>query len=166
MTMRCFSIIIALLFFSVCFSHALAAEKAADFTLPDINGNKVSLSAFKGKVVILNFWATWCSSCRAEMPSLNNLYNSFRDRGLVVISVSTDKSEKAVKAFATKANLSFSVLVDKNREVSFDEYGVFGLPVTFLIDKNGLIIEKFMGETEWDSGTMREKISRIIGGKK
>lgn len=143
-----------------------AQGTAPDFTLNDINGEKVNLSEFRGKVVLLNFWATWCGPCRAEMPSLNNLYNEFKDKGLVVLAVSVDTSEKPVRSFIKDLKLSFPVLMDKNKAVSFDEYGVFGLPTTFLINKNGMITEKIMGEREWDSPQMKEKISRLLGGTK
>jgi peroxiredoxin len=167
MVKRCSFILTIILFLTVCFSSpAFSAEKAADFTLPDINGKKVNLSEFRGKVVLLNFWATWCGPCRAEMPSLNNLYNEFKDKGFVVLAVSVDASEKPVKSFEKELKLSFPVLMDKNKAVSFDEYGVLGLPTTFLIDKNGVMIEKIMGEREWDSPQMKEKILKLLGGKK
>ncbi|HCL82301.1 MAG TPA: hypothetical protein DHW81_08890 [Nitrospiraceae bacterium] len=139
---------------------------ASDFTLPDVNGKKISLSEFKGKVVILNFWATWCGPCRAEMPSLNKLYLEFKDKGLAVIAVSVDTSEKPVKSFIKKHNLSFPVLMDKNKAVSFDEYGVLGLPTTFIIYKNGFIAEKIIGEREWNSPRIKEKIIRLLRGGK
>lgn len=164
---RCSFILAIILFLTVCFSSpAFSGEKAADFTLPDINGKKVSFSEFKGKVVVLNFWATWCGPCRAEMPSLNNLYNEYKDKGLVVLAVSVDASEKPVKSFARELKLTFPVLMDKDKAVSFDEYAALGLPTTFLIDKNGIVIEKIMGEREWDSPQMKEKILKLLGGKK
>ncbi len=161
------TIFILLVLYSITSTPAFGAQGAAtDFTLPDINGKKVSLSEFKGKVVILNFWATWCGPCRAEMPSMNNLYLELKDKGLVVIAVSVDASEKPVRSFVKELKLLFPVLMDKNKAVSFDEYGVLGLPTTFLIGKNGIIIEKFLGEREWDAPDMKGKIIRLLGGKK
>lgn len=166
--LRFFFAIFALVALCIILSNpAFAAQGTApDFTLNDINGKKTTLSEFRGKVVLLNFWATWCGPCRAEMPSLNNLYNEFKDKGFVVLAVSVDTSEKPVRSFIKDLKLSFPVLMDKNKAVSFDEYGVFGLPTTFLIDKSGIITEKIMGEMRWDSPRMKEKISRLLGGKK
>lgn len=164
---RCSFVLTIILFLTVCFSSpAFSGEKTTDFTLPDINGKKVSFSEFKGMVVVLNFWATWCGPCRAEMPSLNNLYNEYKDKGFVVLAVSVDTSEKPVKSFAREHKLAFPILMDKDKAVSFDEYTVLGLPTTFLIDKNGVVIEKIMGEREWDSPQMKEKILKLLGGKK
>lgn len=164
---RCSFVLTIILFLTVCFSSpAFSGEKTTDFTLPDINGKKVSFSEFKGMVVVLNFWATWCGPCRAEMPSLNNLYNEYKDKGFVVLAVSVDTSEKPVKSFAREHKLAFPILMDKDKAVSFDEYAVLGLPTTFLIDKNGVVIEKIMGEREWDSPQMKEKILKLLGGKK
>jgi len=140
-----------------------AQDAAHGFTLPDINGKKVSLSEFKGKVVILNFWATWCGPCRAEMPSLNKLYIALKDKGLAVIAISVDTSEKTVRPFIKEQKLSFPVLMDKDKAVSFDEYGIFGLPTTFLIDRNGMIVEKIPGEREWDTPQMKGKIIGLLG---
>ncbi|BCB95138.1 thiol:disulfide interchange protein [Dissulfurispira thermophila] len=159
-----------LVFLTLCmflFANAFAAQSLApDFALNDITGKKVKLSEFRGRVILLNFWATWCGPCKAEMPSLNNLYNEFKDKGFVVLAVSVDTSEKSVKSFIKDNKLSFPVLMDKNKAVSFDDYGVLGLPTTFLIDKNGGIVEKIMGEREWDSPQIKERILKLIGGKK
>ncbi len=97
---------------------------------------------------------------------MNNLYLELKDKGLVVIAVSVDASEKPVRSFVKELKLLFPVLMDKNKAVSFDEYGVLGLPTTFLIGKNGIIIEKFLGEREWDAPDMKGKIIRLLGGKK
>jgi peroxiredoxin len=166
--LRLFLAIFALLALCTILSNPASAAQgtAPDFTLNDINGKKVNLSEFRGKVVVLNFWATWCGPCRAEMPSLNNLYNEYKDKGLVVLAVSMDTSEKPVKSFVKELKLAFPVLMDKDKAVSFDEYAVLGLPTTFLIDKNGGVIEKIMGEKEWDSPQMKEKILKLLGGKK
>ncbi len=83
-------------------SDKIINSKAPDFTLKDLNGKTVSLSAFKGKVVLLNFFATWCPPCRAEMPALNKLYHTLKPRGLEVVAVSTDRSINDIKDFLEK----------------------------------------------------------------
>lgn len=135
------------------------------FELRDLEGKRVSLNDFKGRVILLNFWATWCVPCRAEMPSLENLYRSFKGRGLVVIGVSVDNSTKAVKSFVREKGITFPILLDENKEVSFDDYGVIGLPVTFLIDRKGNIVEKFFGERQWDSDEIKERIRELLEGR-
>lgn len=137
---------------------------APEFELKDLSGARVRLSEARGKVVLLNFWAEWCGPCRAEMPFMENLYKAFKDKGLVVLAVSVDRSEKAVKAFVSDKKLTFKVLMDKDKEVSFDQYGVIGFPTTFLIDKKGVVAEKFMGPMEWDSAEMKDTVSRLLGG--
>lgn len=144
---------------------AAAGASAPDFALKDISGKKVSLSGYRGKVVLLNFWATWCGSCKAEMPSLNNLYLELGSKGLAVLAVTIDTSEDTVRSFVADRKLAFTVLMDKEKEVYFDSYAVMGLPTTFLIDKKGNIVEKIIGEREWDAPQMKEKILRLITGR-
>lgn len=146
-------------------ASASAGASAPDFTLPDLNGKKVTLSTFKGKVVVLNFWSTWCTFCKEEMPSLNTLYLKLKDKGFVVLAVSIDPSEKPVRAFITEKRLNFNVLMDKDKEVYFDSYAVMGLPTSFLIDRNGLIVDKFLGEVDWASPQIQEKILKALGNK-
>lgn len=135
------------------------------FQLEDLNGKTVSLKEFRGKVIVLNFWATWCAPCRAEMPSLENLYRNLKDKGLVIIGVSVDSPEKTVQSFVKERGITFPILLDKRKEVSFDDYGVIGLPVTFLIDKKGIIVDKVFGERQWDSEEVKEKIKRLLEGR-
>lgn len=142
-------------------SHEIG-RPAPDFELKDINGKKVKLSEFRGKVVLLNFWATWCGPCKAEMPSLNSLYGALKDKGFVILAISVDASEKPVKSFISEKNITFPVLMDKDKEVSFDQYGVIGIPITFLMDKNGVVVEKFIGETEWDSPDIKNKVLKLL----
>lgn len=139
-----------------------AGKYAPAFDLKDMNGKKVSLSEFKGKVVLLNFWATTCDPCKAEMPSMNNLYKTLKDRDFVVLAVSIDTSEKAVKSFISEKGILFPVLLDKDKEVYFDDYAVIGLPTSFLIDRSGVIAEKFLGERDWDSPEMKNKIMSLL----
>ncbi|MGQ9569820.1 MAG: peroxiredoxin family protein [Thermodesulfovibrionales bacterium] len=143
-----------------CYS-ANVGYKPPDFTLSDLCGNKVTLSKFRGKVVILNFWSIFCGPCLTEMPSLNKLYLEFKDRGLVVLAIAEDPAEKPLRAYINEKGLAFPVLIDKDRKVYF-KYALFGIPVSFLIDKKGVIIEKFIGERDWTSSQMKEKIAKLL----
>jgi len=165
-----FTLTLLFLFFSSALAqHAARADSAQGslkpapaFTLTDINGKKVSLSDFKDKVVLLNFWATWCGPCKAEMPWLNNLHTTFKNEGFVVLAVSIDPSDKPVRSFVTEKGITFPVLMDPDKEAYFDLYAVFALPTSFLIDRNGIIVEKIMGDREWDSPEMKNKIADLL----
>jgi peroxiredoxin len=134
-------------------------KEAPQFTLKNLSGEEISLASFRGKVILINFWATWCKPCKVEMPSLNELYNTFKDRGLVVLGISIDSSEKPVEKFLKKIPLDFPILLDSEVEVP-KEYKVFAYPSTFLIDKRGVLKEKFIGEIDWSE---REIIERVEG---
>lgn len=136
-------------------------SKAPDFTLKDLAGNNISLSSFNGKVVLLNFWATWCPPCRDEMPSFNKLHHAMNRRGLVIIAVSTDGSVKGVRDFVEKIKVDFTVLTDTDRAIS-KQYRVFSMPTTFLIDKNGKIVEKFYGQYDWTEPEIKGKIEKLL----
>ena len=142
-------------------SDNIIKSKAPDFTAKDLNGKTVSLSAFKGKVVLLNFWATWCPPCRAEMPSLNKLYNMLKPRGLEVVAVSTDRSISDIKDFIESHRVGFPVLFDSERSAS-KLYRVFSMPTTFLIDRKGMIVEKFYGEYDWTEPETKGKIEKLL----
>lgn len=142
-------------------SDTLINSRAPDFTLKDMAGKNVSLSAFKGKVVLLNFWATWCPPCRAEMPAFNKLYNEQKSRGFEVIAISTDRSVSSVKDFLEKHKVSFPVLFDGDRTAA-KLYRVFSMPTTFLIDRNGTIVEKFYGEYNWSEPETKGKIEKLL----
>ena len=143
------------------FSAAADKQKAADFSLKDLAGRTVSLSAMKGKVVLLNFWATWCPSCVSEMPSLNRLYKEMKSHGLEIIAVSTDGSASSVRDFRKTHGLLFPVVIDDDREAT-RLYHVFSLPTSFLIDKDGFVVEKFYGEYDWTSQQMKGKIEKLF----
>lgn len=148
---------------ALSFSPVGAAEeqKAAAFSLKDLGGKTVSLSSLKGKVVLLNFWATWCPSCISEMPSLNRLYKELKSRGLEVVAVSTDRSASSVKDFRDAHGLTFPIVMDEDRDVT-RSYHVFSLPTSILIDKEGFIVEKFFGEYDWTGQEVRDKIEKLL----
>ena len=173
----CFILSICLALFSASFiGMASAADNkpvspfeikklaiAPEFTLQDLNGGKVPSSAFKGKVVLLNFWAIWCPACTAELPSLSSLGKDkgLKAKGLEVIAVSTDASATAVKDFLKKRGLDMQVLMDEKKSVA-RQFKVFSLPTTFLIDRQGNIVEKFFGEYDWADKEIRGKIERLF----
>jgi len=126
-------------------------RKAPDFCLKNLNGKKVELKSFKGKVVFLNFWATWCGPCKGEMPSIEALYQKFKEKDFVFLSISVDyEGIKPVKEHIEKHRYTFPVLIDPKCE-TLDLYQVKGIPTTFIIDKKGRIIGKAIGPRDWKS---------------
>lgn len=135
---------------------------APPFELSDMSGKKVSYADYKGKVILINFWATFCGPCKKEMPSLNTLFLELQKEGFVILAVSIDSKKKPVKKFLKKKKVDFPVLLDPEQEVYFDEYGVLGLPTSFLIDREGIVIEIIRGERAWTSPEMKEKIKKLL----
>jgi peroxiredoxin len=127
-----------------------AGFPAPDFVLPDLQGQAVRLSDHRGKIVFLNLWATWCPPCREEMPSMQRLYQQMSGRDFVMLAVSEDYDVAAVAAFAQQMRLSFPILLDTKGELP-PRYGVTGYPETFIIDRNGNVIEHIIGPENWDS---------------
>jgi cytochrome c biogenesis protein CcmG/thiol:disulfide interchange protein DsbE len=126
-----------------------SGKKAPNFRLEDLKGKKVELKHFKGKVVFLNFWATWCGPCKEEMPSMEFLYNQFKEKDFVFLSISVDYAGvKPVKEFIEKHRYTFPVLTDPKCEV-LDLFEVKGIPTTLLIDKKGIMIGKAIGPKDW-----------------
>ncbi len=126
------------------------AQAAKEFSAPTLNGRAVKLADFKGKVLFLNFWATWCPPCREEMPAMERLYRRYKAKGFVVLALSVD-SEGApiVTPFVKERDFTFPVGLDPKMAVA-DRYGVRGLPSTFLVDKGGNLIAMALGPREWD----------------
>lgn len=135
--------------------------KAPDFTLKDVSGKDVSLSSFKGKPVLLNFWATWCPYCRKERAHLNALYKEYRDRGLIILSVSTDQSAAKVKEYLKQTPAEFTVLSDSSGTAS-SLYSVGGLPTSYLINRDGIIKHRFVGFREWTEAGSKSLIDKLF----
>jgi peroxiredoxin len=124
-------------------------KKAPNFHLEDIRGEKIELKYFRGKVIFLNFWATWCGPCKEEMPSIEALYNQFKEKNFIFLTVSVDYGGvKLVKEFVEKWHYTFPVLLDPKCEI-LDLYKVRGIPATFLIDKKGMMVGKAIGPRDW-----------------
>jgi peroxiredoxin len=118
---------------------------APDFTLPQVDGNSLTLSDFKGKVIILDFWATWCPPCQMEIPDFVELYEKYKDKGLVIIGVSLDEGDsRSVKQFSEKYKINYPIVLG-NAKVTKDYGGVRAIPTTFVIDGKGDIKEKYVG---------------------
>jgi len=135
-----------------------------DFSLPTLTGELQSLSGLKGKVVFLNFWATWCGPCRAEMPSMEALYNRYKNQGLEILAVNAMEGRADVQDFMKNNAFSFPVLLDEEGRAG-NTYGVQALPTTFLIDRNGKIILRLVGSIDWDTENVNAAIEKLLGGK-
>lgn len=118
--------------------------KATDFKLKDLNSNELSLSDLRGKKVFLNFWATWCPPCKAEMPEIEKLYQETKNSDLVILAVDIGEPLSDVKTFIDQNNYNFKVLLDSNQKVAA-QYGISAIPTSFFIDKEGNIISKHTG---------------------
>ena len=136
---------------------------APDFTLPDImNGDKVTLSALKGKWVFLNFWATWCTPCVIEMPMMEKLYKEMRKEGMEMLAISVDEGSPAmVKEFIDRYKFTFTILHDPENSV-MREYGVRSIPKTYFVDPDGNVQAKAEGVREWDNPEMLKFFRQVM----
>ncbi len=133
---------------------------APDFTLKDIEGNSHTLSEYRGKVVLVDFWATWCFPCIIEIPHFVKLYNQYKERGFVILGASLDNNEKRLKNFIKNQAINYPVLVNA-RKVSVI-YAVQGIPTAYLIDKDGRITEKFVGYAPGAEKKIEKLILKLI----
>lgn len=132
------------------------------FSLPSLGKEEVALSSYQGSYVLLNFWATWCPPCLEEMPSMETLYQRFKDRGFVVVAVSSDKEgESLVSEFVEKLGVTFPILLDTTGEVSA-AYGAKNLPISFLLDRKGNVIAAAQGARDWASEQAISTLDELI----
>jgi len=134
-------------------------ENAADFTLTDLAGNKVSVTDMKGKNVYINFWTTWCTWCEKEMPDIEKVYQKYKDENLVILAVNIGEDKANASDFIHQNNYHFNVLLDSDQNVS-DAYNINSIPVSIFIDKNGKIAQKRVGAITEDQ--MKAIIDELI----
>jgi peroxiredoxin len=137
-------------------------EPAPNFQLRDLDGHLVALSDLRGKVVLLNFWATWCGPCRVEMPAMEQLYRTFLRKDFEILAVSTDAQGVAVtRPFQQENHLTFPILHDPDFFVGLT-YGARSLPMTFMVDREGVIRHQIFGARDWGAPEARQLVQMLM----
>jgi thiol-disulfide isomerase/thioredoxin len=139
-----------------------AMSGAPDFNLLDTNGNPVGLTAYRGKLVLLNFWATWCGPCKEEMPSMERLSLNFGGHGFAVLAINQRENAALVNKFMKTHGLSFTTALDTTGRVA-GYYRVYGIPVSYLVDGNGQAIGMKSGPMDWSSPPVLDVFRKLIG---
>ncbi len=139
---------------------AKEGAKAPDFTVHTDTGKAVTPTAFGGRVLVLNFWATWCSPCVEEIPSLSQFQRQFANSGVVVLAVSVDKNANKYKSFLDHVKVSFATTRDPNADVS-GAYGTFRFPESYII-KDGVVVRKIANQADWTSDEMTQYIRGLL----
>jgi thiol-disulfide isomerase/thioredoxin len=135
---------------------------ASDFSLPGEDGKTYRLSDFRGKVVVLNFWATWCPPCRFEMPSLERLWQKVKDQNIVILAINVGEDSDTIFEFGGNYPTTFPIPMDRNGDV-IKRYPVKGLPTTYIVSPDGRVTHRAVGSREWDS---KEMISALKAQRK
>ncbi|MCW8914818.1 MAG: TlpA family protein disulfide reductase [Magnetovibrio sp.] len=160
-----FAVLICVLI-AVCSVSSVQAEglrkykkppKASNFQLTSLDGKHVKLSSLKGKVVVVNFWATWCPPCRAEIPSMIRAWKKLKGRGVVMLGVHVGGKKKEIRSFARKYRINFPVLIDAKQKV-FRSWSGKALPMTYIVNKKGRIVYDAKGDRKWDDPAILKKI--------
>jgi thiol-disulfide isomerase/thioredoxin len=136
-------------------------RRSKDFTLKTVEGKSVTLSGLKGKVVFLNFWATWCGPCKVEMPGMEALHRRYREEGLEFAAVDIMEKDTQVRHFLKDNNYTFPVLLDADGSVS-NSYGIQAVPSTYILDRDGKIIFFALGARNWDSPAIFTAFERLL----
>jgi peroxiredoxin len=135
---------------------------APNFQLYDLEGNEVTMAGYRGRVVFVNFWATWCKPCRIEMPAMEILYREFRRKDFEILAISTDAQGPAVtRPFKESLGLTFPILHDSDFRVGV-AYGARTLPMSFLVDRRGVITHRIFGARDWRSPEARQLIHTLL----
>jgi peroxiredoxin len=137
---------------------------APAFELPRLSASgSLALADLRGKVVLINFWATWCKPCEDEMPAMEELYRTLRPEGLELIAISVDDEVAPVASFRERLGLSFPILMDSGKQVA-TAYQTFRFPETFLVGRDGIVVERYIGPRDWAAPAYVGRIRRLLGG--
>ncbi|MDD3519856.1 MAG: TlpA disulfide reductase family protein [Actinomycetota bacterium] len=129
-----------------------------DFTLNNLSGEKISLSDFSEKIVVLNFWATWCPPCKAEIPDFVDLYDKYKDQGIAFLGISLDDDLNALKQFVFDNNINYPIVIDNQVANVSGKWGISAIPTTFFIDIDGKILDKWIGQIP------KEELDSVLKG--
>ncbi len=154
------AVFIAVIFLSLRDTSAKEGGQAPDFAITTDQGRRVTPTSFGGKVLVLNFWATWCPPCVEEIPSLNEFQNRLASSGVVVVAVSIDKNPQKYRAFLDRIHVSFETARDPGADIS-NEYGTFRYPESYII-KDGRIMRKFPNAEDWLSDEMMQYVRSLL----
>jgi thiol-disulfide isomerase/thioredoxin len=135
--------------------------KAPNFVLYDVKGKAYELKDYRGKVVAINLWATWCPSCVREMPSMQKLGKLLKNKDFIILAINSGESRAIVNKFINENNINFPVLLDDSMEI-LNSWGISGLPTTLLIDKKGKITYKIVGSIEWDGNEFLNILHKLM----
>jgi len=135
---------------------------APEIELDDLGGQHHRLSDYRGKIVLINFWASWCPECIEEMPSLNKIYEKYKGKGLVVLGISADRKKEAAMKILTKADVKYPVLLDTSGGIFMRRYAVIAFPTTVVIDRNGFIVERIIGRIDFSSAAFMKTIENLM----
>lgn len=136
-------------------------ETAPSFSITADNGKTITRSEFGGRLLVLNFWATWCPPCIQEMPSLDAFQEKMRAKGVIVVGVSVDKNDKTYQQFLNRAKVSFVTARDPEANIS-SSYGTFKYPETYIINADGKVVEKFVGPENWMDDAIIKRIEKLL----
>ncbi len=136
-------------------------KKAPDFTLVDMEGNEHTLSQYSGRVVMVNFWATWCPPCREEMPSMQRIWKLLQGDGFVILAVDIGETAEEIEPFVMEYDIDFPILLDPDSKVA-TAWSARGLPTTYLVDRSGNIAYRAIGGREWDSELILQTIKKML----
>ena len=139
----------------------VVGDTAPDFSIKTDSGRTITNTNFGGKLLVLNFWATWCPPCLDELPSLNQFQRRFANSGVVVLGISADKDEKAYRDFLARYPVSFQTARDPEVKISAD-YGTFKFPDTYIVDTNGKVVRKIINATDWMSERMIKDVESLL----
>jgi len=140
---------------------AWAADKAPDFQLPTLKGDKVNLSDFRGQVVYVDFWATWCPPCRESFPWMESMHQRYQDMGLKIVAISLDQESHLIENFLKAHEADFTILHDKKGTVA-ESYNVKGMPSSYLVDRKGNIRLRHAGFNEGDKADLESHIKKLL----
>jgi len=134
-----------------------------DVTLKDMNGRDVRLSTFKGKLLVVNFWATWCAPCRVEIPGFIDLYRRYRSRGVEMIGIAADEPPDVVRPYAREMKISYPVLIGRERNDVLDAFGgpLLGMPTTVIVNRDGTLCRRYVGFQK--KQTFEDALKRLVG---